>query len=677
MRRIIYLSLASWVCFAFWALLFYCFWRLQWLRPHGVWAVASLSTMFGLSLWLDLIGLRSLWRGNRRVAVVGWMLIGIVPLASFGVHRLSSVETFQNRLPNRVTTLDRVSACWLSSFFHAASLAKLDRSVTGRHVVLLDQGQSKNPRDLVAQMDAHLEQMAARIGQAPPQQMIYWVRGSILGIDGFAVGPWAFCSRNEDAATLTPLDRHEVAHSLVFTLSGPDQNPPHLLVEGWAESQSNDDKAMIESLQRDRSVHRHHRIDDLVQHPYYGASRGPTYSHGGPFCLFLMQRYTPETFFKLYRGVRRDSFRSDAERVLGDPWLEVESQFWMWLKSEAEQISKERFVQDGRFENVIEFDEGVDREQWETLVEKCSLAEWTDHSIPHDVSYAVDLSFKDKRQHRTPLIDRHLKAVFDRQQCWITESQTPPTSERFLMITGEKIADLIRHQDGLVTGSSAGTQIRAEVNHEIYSLLERTHQPLDCNPWGYLPRQRNDLTYNENIRIHSVVAPSPTTTQWTIRFSKRMEYGKTERPSHEGQEVEREVEEEEVELRLGEANGMALSKLILMIQSTGERYTYEARCENVGGRIMPVKGVLTVLDDQSQVLAEGRVSTRRMTSQESLAVKQAVAAMAANVDTDFKSIWADDLRWFVFAVLVGGLVCVAIGREPPLPERHIGEVSSR
>ena len=174
---------------------------------------------------------------------------------------------------------------------------RLGSSFRGQHVELIDDDQTPDAEQLVRLMDDHIEDMSSLLGVTPPVETIGWVRGSMFGENGRATGRWALCGDDDNPASLTSLDRHEVAHSLIFLLDGPYGNTPTLLVEGWAESQSGIRDKMIRRLASDYRANNHITLDELVQPEWYNSTRNTVYSHGGPFAIFLLERYGGEKFF--------------------------------------------------------------------------------------------------------------------------------------------------------------------------------------------------------------------------------------------------------------------------------------------------------------------------------------------------------------------------------------------
>ena len=73
-------------------------------------------------------------------------------------------------------------------------------------------------------------------------------------------------------------------------------------MEGWAESQSANRDEMIEGLAYRYRFHRHFTLEELIRLPWYYSGRHPVYSHGGPFVLFLLEKYSAEKFVSTIPG---------------------------------------------------------------------------------------------------------------------------------------------------------------------------------------------------------------------------------------------------------------------------------------------------------------------------------------------------------------------------------------
>src|SRR5207245_3719990 len=106
-----------------------------------------------------------------------------------------------------------------------------------------------DPRGDAEAMDRHVAEME-RLTGLTLRRKIFYVRGAIFYGRHVSFRGLAYGSPQSPAGYV---DRHELAHALIGQHERPDSYPPTLLVEGWAESQSN----TSEDLARGALRHRH------------------------------------------------------------------------------------------------------------------------------------------------------------------------------------------------------------------------------------------------------------------------------------------------------------------------------------------------------------------------------------------------------------------------------------
>lgn len=154
----------------------------------------------------------------------------------------------------------------------------------------------------------------------------------------------------------------------------PGTNPPMLLVEGWAEAQSNDSKALaMRAAQRRRylaemgewwdEIVREKKLDtvpdpeglkrlfqkikdegridsylsELTGPFWYHHDAGTVYHIGGAFVDFLLRRHGGERFIQFYFTVRPGTFKDDCERIYGVDIDVLEAQFWEDVEQQSLQ----------------------------------------------------------------------------------------------------------------------------------------------------------------------------------------------------------------------------------------------------------------------------------------------------------------------------------------------------
>jgi len=302
-------------------------------------------------------------------------------------------------------------------------------------------------------MDNHIRAMADLLGQPVPDNEFLWVRGFPFGITGVSLHRWALCGQRDNPGELTDLDRHEMAHSLIMALSGTNCDPPSLLAEGWAAAQSRDRDERILDLAKEHEVGHIYSLQELVSPNCYhrgGHDLPSVYRQGGPLVHYLTQRCGPATFFRLYCGVRRDSFHDDCRATLGDSWETVEEGFWKWIEIEGKSIARAQAKQPGAAPAVrVELAKSVNPADWQSLHKGCGEANKTFKRLPADAAFVLEGERVD-RKIKTPGSTKRAKfefrAIFQDKQLWIFENHG---HDRVLIATPARNADLVRNDSGL------------------------------------------------------------------------------------------------------------------------------------------------------------------------------------------------------------------------------------
>jgi len=524
-RRIAVLALSVWIAVFASIALFTLFWRIGYVRPHVLWGLLSLAATLIPLAWLAVSALWRSVRGPGRLRAFGWLLVGATPVVWIGAYVTQLIVDTQTRTPRTANAPVRVVAVSGSSIFDVEARWRYPSWTRGRHAVLIDDGRSPSPEKLVAHMDRHIEAMADLLGQPVPDKEFRWVRGSLFGFNGRAVFLWAICIQ-EDAGELTFMDRHEVAHTLITALSGPDQDPPCLFTEGWAESQSENRDDQIQFLAKAHREAWAYSLQELVAPAAY-EPMGPggwAYWEGGPVVHYLMHRYGPATFFRLYSGVRRDSFRDNCRAILGDSWETVEEDFWKWIESEDTLLARAppkppAAPPAGR----VELAKSVNSTDWQTLVESCREANKDFEPLPSNAAF-VFKGEKIEKKADVPGSDNRTEyefsAVFEGQQFWIFDNYYRPDGDSFLMATPARNADLIRDKSGSFQGKVKGAWPR-ERAVAFMAFCRR-----EGNPANLLPLRGNSVSQG-TCRIERLVRPREGTTgKWKVWFTRR--YAKDE-----------------------------------------------------------------------------------------------------------------------------------------------------
>jgi hypothetical protein len=221
-----------------------------------------------------------------------------------------------------------------------------------------------DPRGDIDAMDRHVARMETLTG-LPLRTKVYHVRGKLLGQGGLSYFGLALASSESPAGYA---DRHELAHAVLYQHNTPDTDPPTLLSEGWAESQSRDSQALARQAmsrrqfiaawaRRWRGLSEADRqdatramwdqeaferlLDEVAEAQgdvsYLRALTGPSWYHhdaglvypvGGAFVHFLLRRYGANRFVHLYFACRPGTFGAECRRVYGADIESLEAQFW-------------------------------------------------------------------------------------------------------------------------------------------------------------------------------------------------------------------------------------------------------------------------------------------------------------------------------------------------------------
>jgi hypothetical protein len=393
LRWTIRFAVATWVAAVVLILVFALLWRMFYVPPHAFWAVVTTGALLLAGTLTTVVGVYQIVRGPRRVLAAAIVLVGTTPIVGFAMFFLTLYLKAEYRHPIQFDAPTRLVMMWAESACDLEARWRYSRWTPGQHVVLLDDGRTPQPEQLVERMDEHIERMSDHLGVPVPPGTARWVRGPLLGKHGIALVNWAICDMGEPVGNLTPFDRHETAHVVMARMGDADQSPPMLLAEGWAESQSKDRATLIQSLAQELEQGTNHTLQELIGPMWYGRSASTVYGHGGPLVVYLMEHYGPEKFFSLYHGVRPATFPADCQRILGDPWPVVEDQFWQWLAAEADKIGTEQGEKDGapnRTTDVVELADSVDPELWQSIVDGYRAARPKRPQMPDPCAFAVE-----------------------------------------------------------------------------------------------------------------------------------------------------------------------------------------------------------------------------------------------------------------------------------------------
>jgi hypothetical protein len=356
-------AIAAWVG---WCLSVAFLWvehRLHVLHPYALPWLLLLTLTVGAALAALLRGLWRLLRGPRRPAALAWTLAGSTPavlwlaLASYGFHQWGKRQVPHN-LP------------WSLAQMAGASLMETQARFTYPHrlesqrLVMFYDDRVTDPEGDIQEMDRHVAAMEEKTG-LHLRTKIYLVRGKLLGLNGLCILSLSLGSWQSPASSL---DRHELAHAVLYQHYSPDTDPPMLLVEGWAESLSQNSKTLAEQAlshrqflvecgrtwggQSDSQKEEVARsfvdreglarllekvsqggeitsfLRELTDSFWYHHDNGPIYPVGGAFVAFLLREYGTRRFVDLYFACRPETFEAECQRIYGADLNILEKRFW-------------------------------------------------------------------------------------------------------------------------------------------------------------------------------------------------------------------------------------------------------------------------------------------------------------------------------------------------------------
>jgi hypothetical protein len=653
-RRIAILAFSVWIATFVSIGLFTLFWRIGYFRPHVLWGILSLAATFVPLAWLVP---SALWRGVRgpcRLRAIGWLLVGVTPLVWIGAYVTQLVVDVHTRTPREPNALVRVTAVWASTIFDIEARWRYPSWTRGRHAVLIDDGRAESPEKLVAEMDRHIEAMADLLGQAVPNDEFLWVRGSIFGFNGRAIHLWAICAPASDPAEIVYVDRHEVAHTLITALCGPDQDPPCLFAEGWAESRSTDRGDQILRLARARKDGRALPLQELVAPAEYHRM-GPDWAYweGGPLVHYLIERYGPKTFFRLYSGVRCDTFQDDCRAILGDSWETVDEGFWKWVESEAGKLAQSRPKRSAATTTgSVEFAKSVNPADWQALVAAYREGTKDFRPFPSNAAFVLEADRIEKKAGDPGPDNRthsECRAVFEGQQFWIFDNNVfSANGERFLMATPARRASLVRDKSGVLRGEAKNAWPRDRVCDFLAFCQE------DGAPIIFLPL-REDWPNQGTCRVERLVRPAKGNgDKWEISFAKR--FAKDDPEAY-------------YEIELDPASHWRITREV--IETKGEwRSETDTKYAYLGDVFLPVASHTHSKSKQRE--ATVRCQAWSMSQAERQALKQRVEQAAAQCESSESSgwLWRSLLALVIGCPIVGATLLVTTRRCKPPEGAH-------
>lgn len=291
--------------------------------------------MIGAVVSTGVLAVRQWRRGAPRGKALAWAVVGFLPLALFaGPCGYAAYQARYAVEPDDLFFKFAVGAA-VSTMEGAVAVAYPRRLETERLVMFYDQ--LETPQRDAELMDRYVARLEKTLGR-PLRGKVYWVRGPLLGrrsaaFPGFALGTAA--SPDWEAELGNDLDRHELAHAVLYQHLGPDADLPMFLDEGWAESQAYAESTsaaehymgLTLSLAGQRKIEDVPPLRKLASPEWYHNHVRRKHVHhrvGAPLVAYLVREYGGERFLELCNACREKSFDSDCRRVLGIGMDELE-----------------------------------------------------------------------------------------------------------------------------------------------------------------------------------------------------------------------------------------------------------------------------------------------------------------------------------------------------------------
>ena len=220
---------------------------------------------------------------------------------------------------------------------------------------------------------------------------------------------------------------------------------------------------MILELKKTADQGNQYTLMELVGPKYYDRPIPAVYTHGGPLVAYLIERYGPETFFKLYRDVRQPTFLKESERILGDSWASVEIDFWQWLDAEA--ASYGLVTEPSLTSGTIVLSDEVNPDEWQTVRDAYSKSRSRMSNWPRHFAIKAEYSQDEKLKFLTEVIR-------DNDEIWARSRDFDSKITDFVAATPEHRIALFRENDGIQRLAESGdtSNIEEYVSRYVQSI---------------------------------------------------------------------------------------------------------------------------------------------------------------------------------------------------------------
>lgn len=312
----------------------------QWWARALHYQYISFGLLLGTLLLASLFALCfGLWRtvtGREKGKAFGWMLLTLVPLTLLALPCLLTGWRWKMHEQAGEDPGFLLSETIGASLMEGQAALLIPNRLETPHLVMFYDRLATPQRD-IAEMEQFVAYEERRLGR-PLRAKIHWIRGSLLGqsrisLYGLSLGSTESPTPN---APDYSLDRHELAHSLIWQQQPYRFRPPTLISEGWAESQS----GLTSTDLADRALnfyesHKKQRIKTYCSDFWYYSHKPEIYGVGGAFVDYLIRRYGLEKFRELYDTTTAPTFPADCQHTFGVPVDVLEGQFWSDAQHQA------------------------------------------------------------------------------------------------------------------------------------------------------------------------------------------------------------------------------------------------------------------------------------------------------------------------------------------------------
>jgi hypothetical protein len=306
--------------------------RLRVWHPHFLPVTTVFALLVAAGVAFLVVGVWRLIRGPRRVFALSVLLLGLAPLGFFAGHMMYGFSlAFSTQLELNLP-LQALIPVGDSILDLIARFSYPQRTASERVEMIASPLPEATARQQVAMMDRHISELESRLGRTG-QRRVYWVRGPLWGLQGRAIDSLCFGSRADepaaDPASLTKLDRHEVAHVVLSQFCTLDVQPPALLVEGWAEANSGiAPNALLLRAWSEWEMGRTYSLRELLGPEWYGRHEGAVYVQGALLVNYILRAFGPDRFVSLYTTCRQATFDEDCRRILVVTVDQLDRDYW-------------------------------------------------------------------------------------------------------------------------------------------------------------------------------------------------------------------------------------------------------------------------------------------------------------------------------------------------------------